>query len=258
MSTEQTGIEDMDPTGVQNDGEPVAVVDPKPEDAPETKPKPEEAPEPERTPEEIEEHKRLTGSARAKAKAERLAEENRLLKERLDRIEKQVEPKETAKPVAQDSGEPVLENFETFAEYNKAAIRYEAQKIVQEERAKEQHSKVMESWEAKKAAARAAYADFDEALADMETPSAVAGAIMSKSEHTADIAYYLANHPDELKKINRMDPPETALAIGVLAASFAKPKTTPKKESKAPPPLVPVKAAAVPVKNSRFDGIEDF
>ena len=251
MPDEYEGMEELDGAGVDT-----AVAEP---EVPETPAEPEtpETPEsePEKTPEQIEEHKRLTGSARAKAKAERLAEENRQLQERLTALEAKVSPKHAEAPAV--TGEPKLEDFETFADYNKAAIRFEAQKIIQEDRAKEQQAQVMQSWEAKKAEARKTIPDFDEVLADMNPPTPVVLAVMNESPFTAQIAHYLGTHPDESAEINKMPPAKAALAIGEIAATFKAPKPE-KQATKAPPPLVPVKAAAIAVKADRHSGLEEF
>lgn len=252
MDTEYEGMDEMDGAGVET-----AVVEPVTETPvePEVPAEPETPTEPEaKTPEQEEEHKRLTGSAKQKAKAERLAEENRQLKERLDRLESKVDPKPVDTP---KTGEPKLEDFETFADYNKAAINYQVQEVLKVERARDNQTKVIQSWETKKAEARKEIPDFDEVLADMEPPAPVVLAVMNASPHTARIAHYLGNHPEEAKNINSLSPEAAALAIGEIAATFKAPKPE-KKESKAPPPLVPVKAAATPVKADRHSGLEEF
>jgi hypothetical protein len=252
MPEEYEGME-VDGAGVET-----AVAELEPE-VPETPAEPETPetpePEPEKTPEQIEEHKRLTGSARAKAKAERLAQENQQLQEQLTALKAKVNP-QAAKPVEQ-AGEPKLEDFATFAEYNNAAIDYRVQKVIQEREAKQHQTQVIQSWEQKKAEARKTIPDFDEVLADMNPPAPVVLAVMNESPFTAQIAHYLGNHPDEAAEINKMTPAKAALAIGEIAVTFKAPKPE-KKETKAPPPLVPVKAAAVVVKNDRHSGLEEF
>lgn len=251
MPDEYEGMEELDGAGVDT-----AVAEP---EVPETPAEPETPatpePEPEKTQEQIEEHKRLTGSARAKAKAERLAEENRQLQERLTALEAKVSPKPAETPAA--TGEPKLEDFATFAEYNNAAIDYRVQKVIQEREAKQHQTQVIQSWEQKKAEARKTIPDFDEVLADMNPPAPVVLAVMNESPFTAQIAHYLGNHPDEAAEINKMTPAKAALAIGEIAVTFKAPKPE-KKETKAPPPLVPVKAAAIVVKNDRHSGLEEF
>ena len=192
MPNEYEGMDEMDGAGVET-----AVVEPEPKvpetpTEPETPETPETPSEPEKTPEQIEEHKRLTGSARAKAKAERLAQENQQLQERLTALEAKATP-QIPKPVEQ-AGEPKLEDFATFAEYNNAAIDYRVQRVIQEREAKQKQAQVIQSWEQKKAQARKTLPDFDEVLADMNPPAPVVLAVMNESLYTAQIAHYLGNH----------------------------------------------------------------
>lgn len=190
------------------------------------------------TPEQIEAKKKLTGSARAKAKADRLAEVNRQLQERLTKLEQKVDPAQAKTPEA--NGAPTQDQFETHAEWVEALTDWKLEQKLQEREAKAQVQKVTQSWEEKKAAARSEIADFDEVLEDMETPAPVVMAVMAESEHTAKIAYYLGQHPDELRKINQMTPPQAALAVAEIAAGFKKPVApAPKPTTKAPAPMRP-------------------
>ena len=134
MPDEYEGME-MDGAGVETavaEPEPVVPETPAEPETPET---PETPAEPEKTPEQIEEHKRLTGSARAKAKLEAEREKTRMLEERLNALEAKVTP-QTPKP-AEQTGEPKLEDFATFAEYNNAAIDFRVQRVIQEREAKQ-------------------------------------------------------------------------------------------------------------------------
>lgn len=214
--------------------EPVSPVEPEPEPAPE--------PEPE-TPEQIEEKKKLTGSARAKAKAERLAEDLRQANERIAALERGNQPE---KPTATGAnGAPTQDQFESHAEWVEALTDWKLEQKLAERDQKAQVQKVTQSWEEKKEAARKELDDFDEVLADMETPAPVVVAVMAESEHSAKIAYYLGQHPDELKKINQMAPPAAALAVARIEAGFTKvDPPTPKPTTKAPAPLRPTHGGA--------------
>lgn len=269
MSDEYKGIEDMD-LGVQDDGEPTAVV---PEAAPEPEParaeaatEPEVGPEDEpkpgetETPEQIEEKKRLTGSARAKARAERAEREAAELRDRLARLEQKVTP-EAVKP-ADPTDKPKLDDFESFEAFNEALTDWKVDQKLKAREAEAQTKQLVQSWEQKKAEARKEYEDLDEVLADMEPPNGVVLAVMAESDHTAKIAYYLGQHPDEMKRINTLAPPAAALAVARIEAQIIKPvKPEPpetKPTSKAPAPLRPVTAAPVTVTDTRFGGIEEF
>lgn len=252
MSTE---YEEMDsPIDGETAVEP--VQEEKPVETP-VDPPAEEASEevPEETPEQIEEKKRLSGSARQKAKAERLAAENQALKERLDRLEAKVDPQAKAQ-ATHDNGAPSQDQFETHAEWVEALTDWKLDLRLKEREAREQTAKVVQSWEQKKAAAREELPDLDEVLADMEPPAPVVVAVMAESDHAAKIAYHLAQHPDELRKINQMSPPAAALAVARIEASLTAPKPTPKRTTQAPPPISPVVSsgvAATPTIHARFE-----
>jgi hypothetical protein len=252
-------MEEMDGAGVDTAvAEPISEIPETPAESPKVK---EETPDEvaEETPEQVEERDRENGSRRKKAQLARKDEEIRILREQNDLLKQQVvpqAPKPAETPAA--TGEPKLGDYLTFSEYNTAEIDYRVQKAIQEREAKQQQAQVMQSWEAKKAEARKTIPDFDEVLADMNPPAPVVLAVMNESPFTFQIAHYLGNNPDEAAEINKMSPAKAALAIGEIAATFKAPKPTEKKETKAPPPLVPVKAAAIAVKNDRYAGLEEY
>jgi len=235
------------------DGEEAAV--PEPEPTPEPAPEPEAASDPEppeETPEQIEAKKKLTGSARAKAKAERLAEENRLLHERLTKLEQAANP-EKPKPVIND-GRPQIENFETHAEWVEALADWKLEQKLAEVKAKEQSAKVLDSWEQKKESARAKYEDFDDALDSAESPSPAVAGVLVESEHGAEVAYWLASHPEDYRRINQMSPSAAALAVARIEAGFTKSEPPPPKPTtKAPPPMRPTHGGvAAPQEDSGY------
>lgn len=227
----------------EHDGETIelAVGDP-PE--PETPLEPETKPEDEVKPEDAEAHKKLTGSARAKAKAERLAEDLRQANERIAALERGGKSKGPKAPEA--AGKPQQGDFETHAEWVEALTDWKYESREAERKAQEQTQKVTKSWEEKKEAARKELDDFDEVLADMEMPAPVVVAVMSESEHAAKIAYHLGQHPEELRKINQMTPPQAALAVARIEAGFSKVETpAPKPTTKAPAPMRPTQGGSV-------------
>jgi hypothetical protein len=125
---------------------------------------------------------------------------------------------------------------------------WKVEKRLAEMEQREQHKKIEQSWETKKAQARKELPDFDEVISDMiEPPAPVVLAVMNASEHTAKIAYHLAQHPDEYQRINRLAPPQAALEVARIEAKFtrtAPPATKP--VSKAPRPPSPVSAPSAP------------
>lgn len=232
------------------DGEETAVQPPEPPVETPPEPAPEAEADPaaetaEETPEQIEAKKKLTGSARAKAKAERLAQELEYWKaEALKAKPEDAQPK--PKAPAQTAGAPTQDQFETHAEWVEALTDWKLEQKLLERDQKDQAKKVVQSWEEKKEAARKEIEDFDEVLADMETPAPVVVAVMAESEHSAKIAYYLGQHPDELRKINQMAPPAAALAVARIEAGFTKADPPPPKPTtKAPAPMRPTQGGSV-------------
>ena len=237
--------EDM---GTQFDGEPAAVITepvPTPEPTPETPEQP-ETPEPEaaEAPEEEEKPHKKSGSQRWKEKAERAKEEA----EHWRQVALGSKPAEAPKP----SGEPALEQFETHAEWVKAVVKWDREEADRQA----SNKKALDAWEQKKEVARAKFEDFDDALDSADAPNPGVASILMESPVGGELAYHLASHPDEYRRINQLAPPAAALAVARLEAQLSAPKPTPKKTTQAPPPITPVTpSAATPAVSlhGRFD-----
>jgi len=242
---------DQNEIGVQNDGEPAVVAPPvvEPEPEPEA-PEPEaaELDEPEGEQDEPEHPKKKSGSQRWKEKAQREAEEKEYWRQQA--LSGQKAPQE---PAPQPEGKPKQEDFETHAEWVEAVTDWKVdQKLAQRQ--------VQSSWEAKEAAAKAKYEDFDDALAAAPMPKPHIVQLMHKSPLTADIAYHLATHSADFRRINSLDPASAALELGEIVARIKagnKPEApqAPKPATKAPRPPSPVSApsAAKPSDDGRFE-----
>ena len=228
-------IEAPPEVGVQNDGEPVAVVE-EPTNLAEAV----EQVEAEPTEQEATEKKK-TGSQRARERAQRLEAEN----ETLRRLLTQSQPKEEA-PVRIKSDEPKAEDFDSHEAWVKASIRYEAKKLLEEEKAQAETSKRQQSWNDKAEQARSKYEDFDEALQDAPAPSPSVAEVLAESPLGAEVAYHLATHPDIYRRINQLGPVAAARELGILEASFAVKSEAPKQITKAPKPVAPVTTPVAP------------
>lgn len=241
--------------GPQNDGEPVAVAtvaDPTPEPpaepeaaAPEVAEEAiDDGPEAELQ-DETETHKKKSGSQRWKEKAQREAEEKEYWRQQALKGQ----APEAPKPQPAPNGKPVLDSYETFDAYNEALMDWKVEQRMAQMEQKTHAEKIQKTWEAKKAEARKELPDFDEVISDMiEPPAPVVLAVMEASDHIAKIAYHLAQHPDELQRINRLAPPQAALEVARIEARFNR---TPapaasKPVSKAPRPPSPVSAPSAP------------
>lgn len=174
--------------------------------------------------------------------------EARLIRERLEKLERGAQPKQEA---ADDA--PKREQFQDYESFIEARATWRAEKAAEEKarkileesrnsdkesRDRETQSKQIQEWNAKLEKARDAVEDFDEVCAESEaivTPP-MASAIQ-ESDHGALIAYHLAKNPAEAERISKLSPSKQAAAIVALEDKVAKPAKQP---SKAPEPINPV------------------
>lgn len=178
--------------------------------------------------------------------------EARMYRERLEHLEAQARPTQTA-------GAPTLDQFNDFESYMSARVAYEAERVVetrlskvhQQEAARKaeaaQHQ-VMTSWGDKQAEAKDKYSDFEEVVGESDAPvtQAMSQAIV-ESDVGADIAYYLAQHPDEAKAIAQLSPIRQIAAIGRLESKVSAPIV--KKVTNAPAPITPTGSKATVTKD---------
>lgn len=108
-----------------------------------------------------------------------------------------------------------------------------------------QEDRVVASWDAQMAAARAKYQDFDQvALSDDVVISpALAGRIV-RDTVGAEVAYHLGKHPDEAKRIAALPPEEQLVEYGAIRARVSTPRqsaapTAGPAARKAPAPTAP-------------------
>lgn len=236
------------------DEAPVLASEPEPAPVPEVEPEAPEAPEPEAEAEpevEPEKPKNKPGSQKWRERAERNREEA----EHWKAIALSGKPAEAPKPIQTDSSHaPSQDQYETHAEWVEALTDWKLENKLKEREAREQSTKIQQSWETKKAEARQELPDFDDVIADMdEAPAPVVLAVMNESAHTAKIAYHLAQHPEDLRRINRLSPPAAALEVARIEARFdTKKESAPatKPVSKAPRPPSPVNAPSAPKPSS--------
>lgn len=201
---------------------------------------------------ETEEQRKSKFQRRIERKNADLAAErmrSQMLQERLERLEAQARPQQQ-----KDAAAPTLDQFEDFESYMSARVAYEAERVVetrlgkvqQQEaarRAQEEQSRVLSSWQDKQTAAAEKYADFDEVVSESDAPvtPSMSRAIV-ESDFGADIAYYLAQHPDEAKAIAQLSPTRQIAAIGKLEVVVS--AVPAKKVTEAPAPITPTGSKA--------------
>lgn len=218
-----------------------AATEEAPKDGAEQEPPKEgEQPKPKQTAAE-----RIAEVTRARRDAERERDALRAENERLKA------PKEDrAPPVTDGEPDPTTYDYgEADPAYIRALARHEARQEFAELSARqkqtEQIQEVDRSWETAQAAARSKYADYDEVVTEGANEGkwpcspAMAHAIKT-SEAGPDVAYHLATHPDDARRIAALDQASQFREIGKLEGRLAAP--TPKEPPKgktatdAPPP----------------------
>ena len=228
---------------VKPEEEPSKKDEAKPEPKAEEQPKPEEKKE-DPIPKGVQ--KRIDRAVREKYEAQA---EAKMLKERLDRIEQNIQER-VAKPI--DNSEPRIDNFDDFDQYVAAKAEWIASKKINEtlnererrsaeERAAAAHYQAVDGWNQRLEKATAELPDFKEVIESSDVPMSdfMRDAIV-ESDLGPKVAYWLANNPEEAKKIASMSPLATVKAIGRIEERLESQAKAPKKPTAAPAPLKPV------------------
>lgn len=155
---------------------------------------------------------------------------------------------ESPRPTSPGATKPTLDQFETVEQWEDAVYdwRTARDKAVREaEQARTHAQTAFTEHQAREAAARTTYPDYDvvvsKPLAFALTPTLQQQLIESKQ--SADLVYYLAQHPDELRQLTTLSPLHSARELGRLEATLtaATPKPPAPARSAAPPPGQPIK-----------------
>jgi hypothetical protein len=144
-------------------------------------------------------------------------------------------------------------------EYAEALSEWTADKRIREEKAKEAAQKVeqerqrtLDTWAQRVQDFRSKTPDFDDMVgsADVVVSNEVRDAIFD-SEIGPQILYHLAENPDVAKKLQGLSPISALRMIGKLEAKLETPAQAPAKQetavvrqTKAPPPINPIRATA--------------
>ena len=145
---------------------------------------------------------------------------------------------------------PRMEDYTDVQEYAKAYATYEKDQAIKDYEKKQrdqavaaQNQKMTQTWEANVSKAQSKYDDWDEVVGDIKPTTPWAYALM-EADNGPDIAHYLGTHPAEVKRIAALSPPSQFREIGKLELKLQAPAEPPKKPSKAPAPIEPVKGDA--------------
>lgn len=194
-------------------------------------------------------HKRQEAEAKAEASEQRA----KALQAQLDALKAQAQPMES-------TAKPTRTQFTSDDDYIEALTDWKAQEAVAkrerqqlEARQQAEQSEVAQQWDKRQQEAIAAIPDYAEVIgkSDVVVPPYVHQALL-ESEQGPEIAYYLALHPEEAKRIAVMKPLAAIKRIASLERDLAEPDddapaqkaSDPPKKSKAPEPIHPVRGAA--------------
>src|SRR5215510_5694087 len=228
----------------------------------------EEAPEPAATtapdsePDDVQEAGTPRGGSRQR-KIDRLVRENSELQQRLRALE-QTAPAAapptpgTPPPAAGGTPRPDLNDYKTLEDYTEALTewkldqREEKRKAEEAQRAADAVRKAeQDGWTVKEQAAQKAHPDYQELIESTPIPQGpgvlAARQALLEEEHGAEVLYWLAKNPVELKRIAALSPVSAVVAIGKLAAAYGSPAPeNPKpKVSSAPRPPSPISHGTV-------------
>jgi len=184
-----------------------------------------------------------------RAEKARIADENAALKEQLAKYNP---PKQETKVDA--DLEPTESDFETPYDYFKALSKWEARQVIRDERAAEkqanEQSRQVQALQAKVErvseqvdANPDAYPDFDEKMDALTEQGlitqSVANAVLD-CDNAADVAYHLANNPQELKSLMGKSDAEVIRYIAKLEAKLEAPVVN-VRQTRAAAPISPIK-----------------
>lgn len=137
------------------------------------------------------------------------------------------------------------DDFASDAEFIAAVTRQEiartAPKIAESASRAQEEQRLASEFAGKQEDARKRYADYDDVLnVTIATIPPHLEAAMLRSEHGADILYYLAKNPAEAARLGTMHPNSALVALGKVEGTIEANKKRAPKVSGAPAPFTPV------------------
>ena len=244
---------------------PVAV-----EETPQAKTEPQSGADESQQPEdegETEEAKAPRANGRVR-KIDRLTRENEQLRAQLAQVQPKPTAPEPPPPPVEPAGKPHLRDYPTLEAYQEALTDWkidqrEAQRKAEaaQAEAQAQARKIQTAWDTAQDTARNAYSDYDDVIQSVRVPEGPGVPAMRQAlledDHGGEALYYLATHPDDLKRIAQLSPVSAVKEIGRLTVQFTKSSAAgnPKPAiSNAPRPPAPLSRPAGPtVRDSIHD-----
>jgi len=194
---------------------------------------------------------KLSGSARLKAKLAEAQLEIERLRQAVPKVE---ESKALADAVEAEIGPPPKEaDFPDYLQFTKAETAYETMRMMVSRELKKtaervkvetelRNNTIVETFKERANDVRKFVKDFDQVThaASVSPSHPMTIGLILESEKGPQLAYYLAKHPEKVHELNDLPPHRQAAEIGRLEARLS--KTEPKKVTKAPPPVPPLKS----------------
>ena len=270
VSTEEKGTEQKTESGTESGTEQKIEQETETEpetEEPGTEPEAEEEEEPENEPYSDKERqklpkgveKRLAKMRKKQGDAERRAEAAEMELEALKRKQELAKSTEIGEKPKVDDFETEEEYLEALADYkiNKKYAELEAKKAEQLEAKVAKERKIIERRKQEKlqesfGKAAKKYKDFNETVKDVFISNAMAE-VLAIIPNAGDVAYYLGKNPDITEDIASMPTVETVLAIQEISN-----KVKPKKTSKAPAPINPIKTQGGNIKTPEHMTMKEY
>lgn len=197
------------------------------------------------------EEKKPTGYDRVKAK-------NAAMAAQLEEAQRKIAELEVKTPKVEPKGKPDPKDYDgkDWSDYYADLAEWTAENKL-EAKLKERESKAQEAelrkaaeerrktFESKVSEFSKATPDFDEAIETSgiaEIP--MLGAVILETDMGPQVAYYLANNPDEAEKLRGKTYGQIAAAVGKIEAKLESPKSKEVRTTQAPPPIKPVGGSA--------------
>lgn len=197
----------------------------------------------------------------ARTEAEQLRDELETLRQQMQAAQAQPAAKEL-------DPRPQRTQFVSDEDYQEALTDWKVDQKLAERQQEEQQARInasqqqmADNWQRRLDLAKKDLTDFDDVVgkSEIDLPNHLYVAVV-ESDLGPQLAYYLAQNPDEARLLRGMSPTAALRMLGRLEDRLAPEKAEPKKEekpkaaepekSKAPPPIDPLRDASTPVEKT--------
>lgn len=203
--------------------------------------KAEDTPTPETAKDEAEPTEAKESNTRYQKRIDKLVKQREEYAREAEALRKELESiKSLPKKSETEELDPLsFDSYEDYIEALNSQPKTEPKEVKEESQVTETQRKLDDVFDE----AREKYEDFDKVVLDNSlpfTPTMVVA--LTELESAGEIAYYLAQHKDELKEIAKLTPTKQVIALDKVADKLRNPIKVEKKVTKAPDPINPVQA----------------